>query len=427
MASTIKFDNTEIRNTTYTPRFVKHETIPEKIISTEQLARGDGEIIVSERYGKRIISFVGILSASSQANLETAIDSFKELFSRQQKNLDIDWAGGTLRYVATCVNHRFDRDHFHNLFVPWSAEFAVYDSFGEDTTETVLVNAENFNSGRWTKAFTFAGSAKPRPRFTLTPAATAANTQGLMIKNTDNGQRIVVPFSGGLLAVDYEIDCRLKTVKINGVVSKYYGQFPDFIVGVNNIIVEIGKVVDQEFNPTAHSGHFPIYGTRKGAQSFTVSEKDITYMGLALSMTKIGTLNSGHMDVEIQPDVNGEPSGTPVTNAEFQMLCVDVQSSPSESFVFMFTNSRNKFTLEANTTYWIVVDGSAVGDVSNYLSWCVGLNSEATYKRGSALEDTTGSWAIPAGEEDYLFKLYFMGNQFGNTTAGTVKYYKRHL
>ena len=87
--TSVKFDSTEIVSTTYIPRFFKHESDPEIQINTADLARDDGSIIVSDRNGQKRILVQGILTASSQTNLETAIDTFKELFRRVGKNLDI--------------------------------------------------------------------------------------------------------------------------------------------------------------------------------------------------------------------------------------------------------------------------------------------------------------------------------------------------
>jgi len=88
MAS-IKFDSTELVNTTYIPRTIKHETIPQRYQSLLQMSGDDGAILVSSRYGEKIITINGILTGTSEANLEANIDSFKELFSRENKNLDI--------------------------------------------------------------------------------------------------------------------------------------------------------------------------------------------------------------------------------------------------------------------------------------------------------------------------------------------------
>jgi hypothetical protein len=90
----------------------------------------------SERYGAKTIKLQGTIKGSSQTDLESKVDAFKELFSRPQKNLEIDWSGGTRRYIATCQHHEFDRDYYHLSIVPWTAEFIAPSGVGQDTSTT---------------------------------------------------------------------------------------------------------------------------------------------------------------------------------------------------------------------------------------------------------------------------------------------------
>jgi len=99
--SSVKFDNTEIVTTDYVPRYFKHESAPLRELALLGLAKNDGAILISEKYGTKRIMVAGHIKASTASSMETAIDTFKELFSRKEKNLDISWADGTRRYVAT--------------------------------------------------------------------------------------------------------------------------------------------------------------------------------------------------------------------------------------------------------------------------------------------------------------------------------------
>src|SRR5262245_30774345 len=128
----VSFDGTDLITTTYLPRFVKHESVGTRQLDTMALSRSDGEVLIADSRGKKTISLQGTLKGSSQSDLESKIDAFTELFSRPEKNLDIDWSGGTRRYVATCTAHAFDRDHYHLSIVPWRAEFTVLSGEGKD-------------------------------------------------------------------------------------------------------------------------------------------------------------------------------------------------------------------------------------------------------------------------------------------------------
>jgi len=141
---TATFDSVNILADPYVPRFIKHESSPERDLSLMELAREDGSVIIAEKFGVKHITLQGVIYGSTQADLETKIDAFKELFSRDAKNLDIGWASGTRRYVATCVKHSFDRDSFHVSICPWTADFIVPEGIGKDTTEVNIIDALDF-------------------------------------------------------------------------------------------------------------------------------------------------------------------------------------------------------------------------------------------------------------------------------------------
>lgn len=146
----IQFDSVEILDSAHIPRFMKHETAAERSLVDVQLAREDGNVLIFERYGKKIIKLQGTLTAASQTTLDDAIDTFKELFSRPEKNLDITWGGslGTMRFVATCQSHTFDRDHYNTSAVPWTAEFIVSSGVGKDIATTNALNAQAADTSR---------------------------------------------------------------------------------------------------------------------------------------------------------------------------------------------------------------------------------------------------------------------------------------
>ena len=144
---TITFDSVDITTAPYVPRFIKHETVPERILSLMSLAREDGSVIIAEKYGVKHILLQGIIYGSTQSDLETKIDIFKELFSREAKDLDISWEAGTRRYVATCVSHKFNRDYFNISMCPWTVDFIVPEGVGKDTnlvtTEIVMEDSKD--------------------------------------------------------------------------------------------------------------------------------------------------------------------------------------------------------------------------------------------------------------------------------------------
>ena len=423
--SSIIFDSVELVNSTYAPQYIKHESAPERDLSIMDLAREGGAILISEKYGKKYITVIGSLKAASQSALETAIDSFKELFSRVEKNLDISWGGGTRRYVATCQEHTFERSHLNITFVPWRAVFVVVSGIGEDTSETTLVNNDDFTAASKSGSLTFLGSAEPKPRIRVKCGVAATDPKGICIENTDKGERFIITRSAGLGAGEYfEMDCRLKTAKYDGDAVPFYGVFPDWIVGANAYKIQIGKILDQSFTGGTAAAGFDIYVNTWEAQSFTVPNRDATYQAISLYL-KTGPLGiTTNLTVEIQGDSAGEPDGTPVTNAEFDIAYGDVGTS----FAWITVYSTNAFTLAANTRYWTVIK-CAGGDASHYYEVGYVSGVDATYKRGCyALSTDGGSNWNAVATQDLWFKLYYGGKEdAAKTYYFDVYYYKRYL
>ncbi|MDD5068492.1 MAG: phage tail family protein [Candidatus Pacebacteria bacterium] len=421
----IKFDGTEILNTTYIPRFIKHESATEIIMVMQDINRENGSALVSIRRGIKRIPLRGILTAASQSALETAIDSFKELFSRQEKNLDIEWAGSTRRYVATCsAGPNFDRDYFHKLFVPWTAEFLVVSGVGEDTSETTIVNADTFSANYKTKAIALTGSAEPRIRFSIGIISTNGTIKGVELKNTDNGDRIVVPSNASLNGKTIEVDTRLKTVKIDAVESPYYGLFPRFIVGTNNIMISCGDIIDQQFAPATDKSAYSIYGSYKSCQGFKVPYSNTTYKSFWLRMSYSGDPSVG-CDVRIETDNGGEASGNLVNANAKGAISKPEMSGGLPTWYQVFLDAE--ISLEANTQYWIVLQPHAPGlDVSNCYNWYYESDEQATYKLGVA-GFYDGGWTLDA-DKDMKFKLCF-GGTYDATFTQTYSIYqtKRYI
>lgn len=427
MPQSIQFDSTELRNTTYIPRFVKHESATERDLNLLDLARDDGSVLVNDRRGVKRITLQGILTGTSESGLETAIDTFKELLSRQEKNLDISWAGSTRRYVATCASHIFDRDFFHLLFVPWTAEFVVSSGVGKDTTITAEKHAVDVDANPYSWSSTFAGSAKPKPIITVVIGVGYTYPRGLQIKNTTNGQKITINKASALGMGDtFIFNWDTKKVTLGGVEYPFYGVFPDLIIGANSLQLQIGDIVDQEFTAMAgYGGGTSISGNTWIAQSFVVSNKDTSYRKLGIYGKKTGS-PPNPLVLEIQTDNGGKPSGSKVhVDATASIDAGDIGTSDA----WIYDNMASDITLEANTIYWLVAKTTA-GDGSNKYEIPYQSGSLATYLKGNKATslDAGANWTDNP-THDFGFKVYYGGTADASlgTTTLDVDYYKRYI
>ncbi len=438
---TVTYDGTDIITSTYATRFVKHESVADRDISLAAVAREDGQVFISERYGAKTIRLQGTIKGSSQSDLESKIDGFTELFSRPQKNLDIDFGGGTRRYVATCSRHEFDRDHYHLSIVPWTAEFVVPSGVGKDTGTTQPTAADgdtiNFDpsnpSLNGATSFTIAGSKSPKPVVTLGNLSFGSTVRGIEYKNTDTGQRLIITYPGSwgssrTITIDFEN----KTVTgdvVDGVVKtlNFYGEFPDFRIGTNNFKITPGGIVNQksadDLITDTLSTSITIQATSDyKAQSFMVPYHDETFKGIVLATYKEGT--PGNMTWRIETDNGGKPSGTLVSADATGVI------SPSDmttSLSYITDYSTNPFTLKANTLYWLVLKASATLNGSN--RYFLGLSKYATYARGRSRYsvDTASTWTDFTDKTDLMFRLLMGGSQASVSVDHTVTYHKTYL
>lgn len=448
----IKFDTVEIQDATHIPQFVQHEDTADRNITSLPIARQDGEVLIVELYGKKIIRLQGTLVGTSQADLESKIDTFKELFSRKEKNLDVDWNGATRRYVASCSKHTFNRDHFNISAVPWTAEFTVLSGEGKDTSTTTALNAHVISptsSAPATDSFTMSGGKPAKPLITLQGNNFPTSvSHGIEYMNTDTGEKIVYTNSASWGNTDsIIIDCanRRVTANVPGLAYSptvtFYGTFPSFILGTNNVSVAVGGLINQESGEAGDfsnlsSGSSLTAGTQRVAQSFSVPYANDTFQGVQLVVTKTGS-PTGYLIWEIQTDNGGKPSGTlvDVTNSTGTILVsgntygtANVSGTPQ----YFTSYGLAMYTLQANTKYWLVVRESGL-DVSNYMTVWVTPPISTLYRqytRGNIMRstDSGATYAADLGPTACLcFKVSYGGIPGNGNVKHSVVYTKTYL
>lgn len=429
----VQFDGTQLVNTTYTTRKAQHESMTNRDLDYMQLARDNGSILIQDRWGTKTIRLSGVLFGSSESDLESKIDSFKELFSRQEKNLDIDKGGTTRRYVATCTSFNFNRDYFNNTFAPWAAEFIVLSGDGKDTSTTTALDEYHLIADPvGTHSFTLSGSKSPQPTITL-DGASLTYVKGIKFKNTDTGESITVTDDSDWDYNEVIINCEDKKVTLDGNEVDFYGSFPNFQIGTNNFEITAGEITCvqnyRDYSDIA-AGTNTVNTTYHYAQSFEIPKDDDTFQAIELAISKTGS--PGDLTWRIETDDNGEPSGTYASSSptsEGTISAGDVQAGfrwiTSYAEDSNETNNYENFSLEANTRYWLVLYAAGV-DASNY--YCIGYGGNASFENGKYLksEDSGSSWTDQ--EKDLFFKILLGGRTATtNSLNVSVEYTKTYL
>lgn len=227
----VTFDSTELVSSTYHLQYAKHQPVPDREIVMERLSNRDGEVIISNYYRSKRILVKGTIVGSSASDLQTKVDTFKELFSREAKNLDITPTGGSARrYVATCAKHSLNQDYYNITFLPWEAEFIVPLGYGKATSLTNH-SLDNITTTPKTGSVTITGSRGCKPTITLTIVNETTMTV-LKFHNTTTGQYIQITRAFADAEV-ITIDCEAMTCKVGATAVDFTGVFPDFDFGVN--------------------------------------------------------------------------------------------------------------------------------------------------------------------------------------------------
>lgn len=240
MTGAISFDTNDLQ--TYSPTTVvgiitngiEHTNLPVKDAALFGLANTNQSVIPYVGYPSKAITIKGVIVGSSQANLDSRIDSFKAYFLGKDKNLDIEYNGTTRRYVATANTISVVRQQ-KALWATFQIEFVCTLPFGKNTTATTALSAAGRTLSGYTDPYTFLGSAPALlPVITITYSAVSGGASFVTFGNNANGQGITITDQTWVAADVLEIDVVNKTVKKNGVEIDFLGAFPEFAPGAQN-------------------------------------------------------------------------------------------------------------------------------------------------------------------------------------------------
>ena len=230
----IYFDNTSLMTAPYSVRTIDHDSLSPREITAFNLARQRGGVLVDSEYKSKTIKVTGIITGNNSANLENNIDAFKELLSRQGKNLDIDYAGTVRRYEATATKVDIPRESYHLTFAPFSIEFFVPSGIGKATIiDAVSLSA--ISASPYVGLLSIGGTANTFPKITITFTAVSGGTKVDLLAN---GDKISISKSFAVNDV-LVIDCENMQVTVNGIVFDYVGIFPTFGVGANIYEIDV--------------------------------------------------------------------------------------------------------------------------------------------------------------------------------------------
>lgn len=215
---------------------IEHTDGPDMVMQLFGLADANGSSIPAINYPSKPVALAGAIKGSSQADLDSRIDTFKGYFTGKDKNLDVTYGSGTRRYIATAGVPKIQRKP-RSYVALFQVPITCTNPFGLDTTATALFATHNNSTvATFTETPTVGGNAPFQlPIFTITIDALTGAGDYVMISNDNNNQEIMI-YGQALEAGDViVIDCVERTVTLNGAIIDYDGTFLELEPGANSI------------------------------------------------------------------------------------------------------------------------------------------------------------------------------------------------
>lgn len=224
----ITFDGTSLVSSPYTVRRFTSDDVQNRQMFLYGLARQRGATLLNSELKEKVFKMEGTITGTSISDLEGNVDEFKELITRTEKNLDIEYAGGTRRFVATASKINVPRDFFNVTFVPFEVEFLCSAGVGKDIVITSDAVTAISTLDRTTTT-SVSGTLSPDMKTTIEVTAASGITQVELLANGDK-----ITLTASIVAGD-EIVIDGGTLKVtqNGTEKAYTGIFPQFGVGAN--------------------------------------------------------------------------------------------------------------------------------------------------------------------------------------------------
>lgn len=231
MATNITFDSNDIQTDNIITSSIEHNSIPLKDAKLYSLAHANRSTIPYVSYPSRSVRVSGKIIDTTVAGLEARLDTFKAYFRGTDKNLDIDFAGTTRRYIATANGVSIDQPGGLQ-HADFDIQFICSEPFGRNITSTSAESSTGRTASTYTDTHVFLGTAPYQlPIITIEYTAVTGGNNSLMFSNDATGQAILI--LGQTFVADdiVVIDCENKSVTLNGVEIDSLGAFPEFEPG----------------------------------------------------------------------------------------------------------------------------------------------------------------------------------------------------
>jgi hypothetical protein len=392
MSISLQIGSFSLQSSTVITSTLSHEGTPTQKLDTLKISRRDGEKLISTTFNPKTITIAGTIKGTSLANLETNIDTFKKNVNVTAGNLDIEYAGTVRRYLVALESVAIERSHYHITFSPFSVIFRVLDPpFGLNVTGlggtlsyNEALSALAITTQAYSSTVSFDGTAPPKPQITYV-LDTLGNLDS--IQETVVSKKAVLTMNTAFNSGDQLlIDTENQRVYLNGKSISYAGIFPEYDLGDNTVKTTLAATSPIDQQQTLIQDDVTVFQGRKWAQGFQVDNTGTISKVRVFMYNKTIFGASGTININIQTNSGGNPSGTQVANSS---VSVNVSSIPNDGGWVDFAFSTAP-TLTTGVQYHLVIDGASLVNPGTAIR--LGVSEQNVYNNGT-LKQLVASWS----------------------------------
>lgn len=257
MATQITFDEVSLQRDEIVTTNITDLQAPDRTLNIGKRGRDDFSTFISEFYDSKTIQVEGYLITTTASGLLGLEDSFKQLCSRTQKNLDITREDGEARrYVATAQSVDISMDRADTTQAKFSVNFRLSDPFASAVTSI---------SGSWTQSsmfstnfLTISGTYPARPQVRLD--VLSGEVGEFRIENTTiSGQLTATPLTPLAAGESMFIDMSQFIAMYDDVEMETSGVFPKFRVQAEGLNTFVTTISGNSFSALLTTEYTPKY------------------------------------------------------------------------------------------------------------------------------------------------------------------------
>lgn len=192
------------------------------------LPENDGSGFVSRRFVRKELILKGNIRGTDKADAEAQLDNFKKNIQDTEWLLKYTTQGHKRQITATCVKISIPRQGYQINVIPFEIAFSTTDSAWRKVSQQTTLYAST--SASFSEELSCDGSKDSSPVIYIGFKTGISGTNSIAFACNDRTITVGETIADEDLVI---IDCKNKTVTLNGVVVDYTGTFPKFIPGSN--------------------------------------------------------------------------------------------------------------------------------------------------------------------------------------------------